>query len=226
VREPDKQLEDKWTKQLLAAKRVVIKLGTSIVTNEQGDLNLDHLKPIVNDIARLVGEGRQIVLVSSGAIGLGSGHLGLAIERRNDVVMKQACAAVGQSLLMAGYARMFAEHQIKIAQILLTEDDFANWQRYQNLQRTMERLLKLGVLPVINENDTVSIAELKRFGENGQRVFSDNDRLAALVMSKLGADVLVLLTDVEGLLTNRPGANNGNAREVIPLVTEVTPDLR
>jgi len=226
VREPDKHLEDKWTKQLLAAKRVVIKLGTSIVTNEQGDLNLDYLKPIVNDIARLVGEGRQVVLVSSGAIGLGSGHLGLAIERRNDVVMKQACAAVGQSLLMAGYARMFAEHQIKIAQILLTEDDFANWQRYQNLQRTMERLLKLGVLPVINENDTVSIAELKRFGENGQRVFSDNDRLAALVMSKLGADVLVLLTDVEGLLTNRPGANNGNAREVIPLVTEVTPHLR
>ena len=105
MREPDKQLEDKWTKQLLAAKRVVIKLGTSIVTNEQGDLNLDHLKPIVNDIARLVGEGRQIVLVSSGAIGLGSGHLGPAIERRNDVVMKQACAAVGQSLLMAGYAR-------------------------------------------------------------------------------------------------------------------------
>ena len=167
MREPDKHLEDKWTKQLLAAKRVVIKLGTSIVTNEQGDLNLDYLKPIVNDIARLVGEGRQVVLVSSGAIGLGSGHLGLAIERRNDVVMKQACAAVGQSLLMAGYARMFAEHQIKIAQILLTEDDFANWQRYQNLQRTMERLLKLGVLPVINENDTVSIAELKRFGENG-----------------------------------------------------------
>ena len=139
MRELDKHLEDKWTKQLLAAKRVVIKLGTSIVTNEQGDLNLEYLKPIVNDIARLVGEGRQVVLVSSGAIGLGSGHLGLAIERRNDVVMKQACAAVGQSLLMAGYARMFAEHQIKIAQILLTEDDFANWQRYQNLQRTMYR---------------------------------------------------------------------------------------
>jgi glutamate 5-kinase len=205
---------------------VVIKLGTSVVTNEQGELDLDHLKPIVKDVARLIGEGRQIVLVSSGAIGLGAGHLDLALERRNDVVTKQACAAVGQSLLMAGYARLFTAHRIKLAQILLTEDDFTNWKRYQNLQRTMERLLKLGVLPIVNENDTVSIAELKRIGEDGQRVFSDNDRLAALVMSKLGADVLVLLTDVEGFLSSVPRVRNGAAPRIIPLVTEINEELK
>jgi glutamate 5-kinase len=211
---------------LHTARRVVIKLGTSIVTNEAGGLNTKHLKPIVRDVATLRKEGRQVVLVSSGALGLGAGHLGLAGVRRNDVVTKQACASVGQSLLMHAYEQLFRPHQIKIAQVLLTEDDFADWQRYQNLRRTMERLLKLGVLPIVNENDTVSIAELKSIGENGQRVFSDNDRLAALVMSKLGAEVLVLLTDVGGLLSGTRGASNENASAVIPLVAEITPDLK
>jgi glutamate 5-kinase len=220
-----KQIEEKRTKSLQAARRVVIKLGTSVVTNKQGELNLEHLEPIVRDISILSRTGRQIVLVSSGAVGLGAGHLGLATERKNDVVMKQACAAVGQNLLMAAYERLFRTHQLKIAQVLLTEDDFINWSRYQNLRRTMERLLKLGVLPIINENDTVSTAELKGSSANGHRVFSDNDRLAALVMSKLGADLLVLLTDVEGLLSSGPRANNGIAPAVIPLVTEITPEL-
>ena len=220
-----KQIEEKRTKSLQTARRVVIKLGTSIVTNKQGDLNLEHLEPIVRDVSILSRTGRQIVLVSSGAVGLGAGHLGLATERKNDVVMKQACAAVGQNLLMAAYERLFRTHKLKIAQVLLTEDDFINWERYQNLRRTMERLLKLGVLPIINENDTVSIAELKSISANGHRVFSDNDRLAALVMSKLGADLLVLLTDVEGLLSSGPRASNGIAPAVIPLVTEITPEL-
>src|SRR5262245_8246598 len=190
-----KQLEDSWKNNLQTAKRVVIKLGTSLLTSDTGGLNIELLKGIARDVATLQREGRQVVLVSSGAVGLGAFHLGLAGERRNDVVMKQACAAVGQSLLMASYEQLFAAHRVKIAQVLLTEDDFINWQRYQNLRSTMERLLKLGVLPIVNENDTVSIAELRSIGKNGQRVFSDNDRLAALVMSKLDANVLVLLTD-------------------------------
>lgn len=225
MKEPRKQSQDSWSKNLRNARRVVIKLGTSTVTNEVGELNREHLKLIVRDVIRLRKEGRQVVLVSSGAVGLGASHLGLAEERRNDVVMKQACAAVGQNLLMAGYERLFGEYQTKIAQVLLTEDDFTNWQRYQNLRSTMERLLKLGVLPIVNENDTVSTAELRSIGENGQRVFSDNDRLAALVMSKLAANVLVLLTDVDGLMSDAPRANE-IASTVIPLVTEITAELK
>src|SRR6185295_6778634 len=139
MKEASKQSELKYSDSIRTARRVVIKLGTGIVTNEQGGLNFDHLKPIVKSIANLRREGRQIVLVSSGAVGLGAGYLGLSGELRDDVVMKQACAAVGQSLLMAGYEQLFREHKIKIAQVLLTEDDFTDWQRYQNLRRTMER---------------------------------------------------------------------------------------
>ena len=221
-----KQLENNWQKNLLTARRVVVKLGTSIVTNEKGELNLEHLQPIVHGVMQLRREGRQVVLVSSGAVGLGAGHLGLADERRSDVVMKQACAAVGQNLLMTGYEQLFGAHHVKIAQVLLTEDDFTNWQRYQNLHSTMERLLKLGVLPIVNENDTVSTAELRRIGEAGDKVFSDNDRLGALVMSKLGANVLVLLTDVDGLMSGPPRTRNASALTVIPLVTEISPELK
>ncbi len=211
---------------LHAARRVVIKLGTSLVTNEAGGFSLERVEPIVREIATLRRQGRQVVLVSSGAVGLGAGHLGLPSERQNDVVTKQACAAVGQSLLMHAYEQLFRAHQIKIAQLLVTEDDFADWHRYQNLRRTMEKLLKLGVLPIVNENDTVSIAELKKIGDDGQRVFSDNDLLAALVMSKLGAEVLLLLTDVDGLLSRGFEANNGRTSSVIPVVTELTPELK
>jgi len=211
-------------KGLHTARRIVVKLGTSIVTNETGELNKELVKSIVRDMATLRKEGRQLVLVSSGAVGLGAGQLSLNDELRNDVVMKQACAAVGQSLLMSAYERFFRAHKIKVAQVLLTEGDFVNWHRYQNLRRTMERLLKLGVLPIVNENDTVSIAELKSVAKDGQRVFSDNDRLAALVMSKIGADVLVLLTDVDGLMSRVPG--EGSAAALIPLVKEITPHLR
>jgi glutamate 5-kinase len=211
---------------LHAVRRVVIKLGTSIVTKETGGFNTGLVGPIVREIARFRRAGKQVVLVSSGAVGLGAFHLSLASERRNDVVTKQACAAVGQSLLMHAYEALFRAHRIKIAQVLLTEEDFTDWDRYQNLRRTMEKLLKLGVLPVVNENDTVSIAEIKNLGRNGQRVFSDNDRLAALVTSKLGADLLILLTDVDGLQSRSAGGTNGNQSPVIPLVTDTTKDVK
>ncbi len=210
---------------LHAVRRVVIKLGTSIVANETGGLNSALIGAIVREIARFRSTGKQVVLVSSGAVGLGAWHLGLPRERRNDVVTKQACAAVGQSLLMHAYEALFRAHRIKIAQVLLTEEDFTDWDRYQNLRRTMEKLLKLGVLPIVNENDTVSIAELKSIGKNGQRVFSDNDRLAALVMSKLGADLLILLTDVDGLLSRGPGKTN-QSPSVVPLVTEINAGVK
>ena len=170
---------------LRTAKRVVIKLGTSIVTGSQGELSSERVEPIVRAIAALQTSQRQVVLVSSGAVGLGRGWLGLHPARLKDMATKQACAAVGQSLLMEAYKRLFGAHGVKIAQVLLTEEDFSNWHRYSNLRRTMEKLIGFDVVPVVNENDTVSTAELETVG-NGPRstAFSDNDRLAALVMSR------------------------------------------
>lgn len=224
-------MEAERERLLRSARRIVIKVGTSTVTGDEGELCLERVEPIVRSIAALMKAGRQVVLVSSGAVGLGRGWLGLHPSRLKDLVTKQACAAVGQGLLMDAYKNLFAKWEIKIAQVLLTEEDFTNWGRYSNLQHTMEKLIGFGVLPIVNENDTVSTAELETVapasptGGPGTRAvaFSDNDRLAALVMSGLEADALVLLTNVDGLL--RPASENGQAGEVIPLVEEITPEL-
>ena len=194
-------MESEREKRLKSARRLVIKVGTSTVTGMQGELCVERVRPIAESIAKLMEEGRQIVLVSSGAVGLGRGWLGLHPSRLHDMVTMQACAAVGQSLLMDAYRYLFSACDVKIAQVLLTEDDFTNWRRYSNLRRTMEKLLGFGVLPIVNENDTVSTAELEQVTrESRTPVFSDNDRLAALVMSGLEADALVLLTNVDGVL--------------------------
>lgn len=209
------------------ARRAVVKLGTSVVTGPGGEVCAERVMPIVRALAGLRRDGRGVVLVSSGAVGLGAGRLGLARARLGDVVVRQACAAVGQSLLMNAYEKMFGACDVKIAQVLLTEDDFTDRRRYSNLQRTMERLLKFGVVPVVNENDTVSTAELEFVGRGTSRVFSDNDRLAALVMSKLESDALVLLSDVDGLLAPAPhGEAQGGGLSALPYVREVTPELR
>jgi glutamate 5-kinase len=208
---------------LRSAKRVVIKLGTSTVTGSQGELSSERIGPIVHAIATLQTDHRQIVLVSSGAVGLGRGWLGLHPSRLKDMATKQACAAVGQSLLMEAYKRLFGAYGVKIGQVLLTEEDFSNWRRYSNLRRTMEKLIGFGVLPIVNENDTVSTAELETVSDNSpSAAFSDNDRLAALVMSGLEADALILLTNVDGLL----GTQTGTRPQLIPLISKVTPELR
>ena len=214
-------------KLLRAARRVVVKVGTSTVTAADGKLCAERVKPLVKSIAELMKSGRQVVLVSSGAVGLGRGWIGLHRSRLSDMVTKQACAAVGQSLLMNAYKAMFSVYGVKVAQVLLTEDDFTNWRRYSNLRQTMEKLLGFGVLPIVNENDTVSTAELESVGgETRSPVFSDNDRLAALVMSGLEADALVLLTDVEGLLRNVSAGESQPDGEVISLVEKITPELK
>ena len=217
--------------RLSAARRVVVKLGTNIVNGHGGEIAVERLRPIVASIALLKKAGRQFVLVSSGAVGLGAGRLGLHRERLADLVTRQACAAVGQSLLMHAYEQLFREHDLPIAQVLLTQGDFTDWRRYRNLRRTMEKLLKLGVLPIVNENDTVSTAELRYLTAGAERVFGDNDRLAALVMSKLDSDALVLLTSVDGLLRRgaprrREQPDDSEAGSVIPLVSEITPELK
>jgi glutamate 5-kinase len=220
-------------KRLRAARRLVIKVGTSTVTGAEGELSTERVEPIVRSIVRLMNGGRQVVLVSSGAVGLGRGCLGLHRSRLSDLATTQACAAVGQGLLMDAYQKLFSVWNIKIAQVLLTEEDFTNWRRYSNLRRTIEKLLGFGVLPIVNENDTVSTAELETVAPGSRTAaFSDNDRLAALVMSGLGADALVLLTDVEGLLRAEPGEQAGRSpngdrdADTIPLVDRITPELK
>ena len=234
-------MESERQKLLRGARRLVIKVGTSTVTAENGELCLDRVEPITRSIVSLMKAGRQVVLVSSGAVGLGRGWLGLHPSRLDDLVTKQACAAVGQSLLMDAYKDLFSKWDIKVAQVLLTEEDFTNWGRYSNLQHTMEKLIGFGVLPIVNENDTVSTAELETVAPGSRTpAFSDNDRLAALVMSGLEADSLVLLTNVDGFLRResddadgetqhgRPGDNNGASvgPKVVEVVDKITPELK
>jgi glutamate 5-kinase len=217
----DIQNERECRKGLRAARRIVIKLGTSTVTEPSGELCEKRVVPIVRGIAALLAEKRQVVLVSSGAVGLGRWAMGLHSARLKDMAVRQACAAAGQGLLMAAYKKLFEEHAVKVAQVLLTEEDFSNWRRYSNLRRTMEKLIGFGVLPIVNENDTVSTAELEERGEGRRAAFSDNDRLAALAMSGLEADALVLLTNVPGLLRTK-----GGAAETLGYVAEITNELR
>src|SRR5260370_60193 len=227
----NEMFENVLSERLRAARRVVIKLGTSIVTGLDGQIATEQVQPLVRSIADLKSAGRQVVLVSSGAVGLGAGRLGLPRARLNDLVVRQACAAVGQNLLMNAYEQFFSALDVKIAQVLLTEEDFADRRSYQNLRSTMEKLLKFGVLPIVNENDTVSTAELEYLSDSSERIFDDNDRLAALLVRKLEADALILLTDVDGL-TFRETKIGSSAHalderlEVIPLVEKITADLR
>jgi glutamate 5-kinase len=209
--------------KLRAARRIVIKLGTSTVTDAAGGVCTQRVEPIVDGISQLMEAGRQVMLVSSGAVGLGRSLLGLHPSRLKDMAVKQACAAAGQSLLMESYKRLFDARGRKIAQILLTEEDFSNWGRYSNLRRTMEKLLGFGVLPIVNENDTVSTAELESVDGGRQAAFSDNDRLAALVMSGMEADALVLLTNVDGFMRGRGGQMQA---ELEPFVERVTSEIR
>jgi glutamate 5-kinase len=230
------KIQDERSDLLRKARRVVVKVGTSTVTRADGGFSSERIEPIVRSIAALRKAGRQVVLVSSGAVGLGRGWLGLHRSRLDDLVTKQACAAVGQNLLMDAYKDLFSAQEIKIAQVLLTEEDFTNWRRYSNLRQAMEKLLGFEVVPVVNENDTISTAELESLAPGSRTpAFSDNDRLAALVMSGLEADALVLLTNVDGLLRrpeqgNRRASGNGEdgpmQSEVIGVVEQITPELR
>ena len=180
---------------LAAARRVVVKVGTNVVSRD-GAVALGRLGHLVESLAALVQGGRQVVLVSSGAVGLGMERLGYAKKPRGRVD-QQACAAVGQGLLMGLYDGFFQRLGLSAAQMLLTEDDFHHRARSVNLAATLERLLARGAVPVINENDVVSPDPLAIFG--------DNDRLAALVAAHVDADALVLLSDVDGLYTAPPG---------------------
>jgi glutamate 5-kinase len=185
--------------------RIVVKLGTNVIMRPDGKVALGMLCGLVEQIAALRDQGMEVLVVSSGAIGLGVERLGLS-SRPTVVAQVQACAAIGQSRLMALYGDAFDRLNCPIAQILLTEDDFRDPVRYANLRATLDALLTLGVIPIVNENDTVSTVELDRPVESAQRerIFGDNDKLSALLMKHINADMLVLLSDVDGLYDRDP----------------------
>jgi len=208
---------------LARTQRLVIKLGTQVVMRADGLPALGRLFGILESIARLRSQGREVLLVTSGAIGLGAQQLGLR-DRPRRLAEKQACAAVGQGRLMSLYQDGFARLGLVAAQVLLTEYDFANRKRYLNLRATLERLLELGVVPIINENDTVSTAELaSRAAFQSAPVFGDNDKLSALVASGVEADTLLILSDVDGLFTGNP--HQDPRARLIPLVPGLTKEL-
>jgi glutamate 5-kinase len=205
-------------------RRVVIKVGTNVVMRDDGRLALSQLYGIAESVARLRDSGRDVLMVSSGAVGLGMERIGLA-QRPTELAQIQACAAIGQSRLMAIYDDAFDKLGCRTAQVLLTEDDFRDPQRYANLRSTLMSLLSMQVIPVINENDTVSTVELDHPAEStGQRrVFGDNDKLSALVMTHIEGDLLLLLSDVDGLYRGDPA---DGAAELIAEVPVVTPEVR
>ena len=182
---------------LSAAQTVVVKVGTNVLTAEDGRLDPERLQSLADQIHRIRQSGRKVALVSSGAIGAGIGRLGLGV-RPTDLRQLQACAAIGQSFLMRAYQECFDRHNINAAQILLTAGDFDNRARYLNVRNTILTLFEWGVLPIINENDTVSVAEIK---------FGDNDHLAAMVTNLLQAPLLILLTIVDGLYSGDPDSD-------------------
>lgn len=175
-------------------RRVVVKVGSSSLTDDTGKLDPARLRALVDVLAARVTGGRQVVLVSSGAIATGMDPLGLA-RRPRDLATQQAAASVGQGLLVAHYTRAFHEHGLRVGQVLLTADDTMRRTQYRNAQRALDRLLDLGIVPIVNENDTVATDEIR---------FGDNDRLAALVSHLVHADAMALLTDVDGLYTGPP----------------------
>ena len=194
--------------------RIVIKVGTSTLTHSTGNLNIRHVEELCKVMSDLKNAGHEVILVSSGAIGMGVGKLGLS-ERPKDMPTKQAAAAVGQCELMYVYDKQFSEYGHNIGQILLTGDDIENEERNKNFSNTLNRLLELRVLPIINENDTVSTAEI---------AVGDNDTLAAIVALEADADLLILLSDIEGLYTADPHKNPD--AKLISEVREMTDEIR
>lgn len=198
------------------AKRIVVKVGTSTLTYENGKMNLRRIERLCKVLSDLQNSGREIILVTSGAIGVGVGKLGLP-NRPQETGKRQAVAAVGQCELMFMYDKFFGEYNLTVAQVLLTGDVLANSHSRKNTENTFMELLKMGIIPVVNENDTVAVDELE-----GARI-GDNDTLSAIVAKLVGADLLVILTDIDGLYDKNPAVDSTAKR--IPYVPKVTAEV-
>lgn len=198
--------------RITESKRIVVKVGTSTLTHKNGKMNIRHIETLCKVLSDLQNAGREIILVSSGAIGVGVGKLGLS-SRPEETSKKQALAAIGQCELMFMYDKFFGEYNHTVAQILLTADVIDQPVSRQNVQNTFDELMQIGVIPIINENDTVATDELE--GHN----FGDNDTLSAIVAKLCDADLLVILTDIDGLCDKDPRRYPDAKR--IPLIEEI-----
>lgn len=195
---------------IVKAKRIVIKVGSSTLTHSTGKLNFAKIDKLVMQIADLMNQGKEIILVTSGAVAVGVSRLGLP-EKPKTIPGKQAAAAVGQGILMHTYEKMFSDYGRTVAQILLTKADSVNRKRYTNCKNTFLALFEHGVIPIVNENDVVAVDEIK---------IGDNDTLSAIVASIVDADVLLILSDIDGLYTANPRTDkNAKLVEVVPDIT-------
>ena len=201
-----------WEK-LQGTQRIIVKVGSSTLTYETGNLNLEKMEAIVRQLVDLKNQGREVILVTSAAIGAGMGRLNMR-ERPKEISARQALAAIGQGILMHIYEKFFGEYGVAVAQVLLTKDDFADRQRYLNARTTLRQIMAYGAVPIINENDTVAFDQIK---------VGENDTLSAMVAGLVDADLLVLLSDIDGLYTHDPRKGPGADR--IPLVEDITPEI-
>ncbi len=206
-------MEDKVSAIYTGVRRVVVKVGTSTLTHTSGNLSLLKMEHLTRELTDLKHKGLEVILVTSGAVGAGVSKMGWT-EKPKRMAEKQAMAAIGQGILMHMYEKLFGEYGETVAQVLLTKEDIQNRERYLNARNTLLTLLGLGVVPIINENDTVGIEEI-RFGEN--------DTLAALVAGLVDADLLILLSDIDGLYTADPRKDPQAVK--IDLVEEITPEV-
>ncbi len=195
-------------------KRIVIKIGTNLLTGKLCGLNINFISQLAKQIADLKKQGKEILIVTSGAIG--AGCMELNVKKSRDIETKQALAAIGQSTVMKAYHDAFSKYGIKVAQILLTYEDFSNRKRYLNLRNAIDKLLELGVIPIINENDPISVDEIGA-------TFGDNDKLSAVVASKTNADLLIMLSDIDGLYDKNPKTNKD--AKLIKVVRNITKDI-
>lgn len=201
--------------EIKASKRIVIKVGTSTLTHENGKLNLRRIETLVRVIADFKNQQKEIILVSSGAIGVGVSKLGLR-SKPETMAGKQACAAVGQCELMHLYSKLLSEYHYAVGQILLTRDVVEHPVKRENAKNTFDTLLKVGALPIVNENDTVATEEI-------ECSFGENDTMAAIVSEIVGADLLINLSDIDGLYTADP--REDKRAKLIPVVEEITEDM-
>jgi len=204
------------------AKLVVVKVGTRSLTKEDGLLDLEEMEKLIDQVAQAVKSGYQIVLVTSGAIASGIAELGVR-SHPNDIVFRQACAAAGQSILMAHYRDLFRSHGLRVAQVLLTERDLSDRVSYLHTCNVLDRLLQLGVVPIINENDVTAINEIIPVMKGYRVNFSDNDILSVLIANATEANLIVILSTVDGLYTKHPEKPGA---QLISVVEEITPELK
>ncbi|MGA3288908.1 MAG: glutamate 5-kinase [Candidatus Bathyarchaeia archaeon] len=205
----------------MPSRLIVVKVGTSGITTSEGNLNEEEMQKLTSQIAAAIKQGDEVVLVTSGAVAAGIAELGIP-SKPNDVVFQQAAAATGQSVLMAKYRELFKVQGLKVAQILLTAEDLSNRASYVHTCNVLRMLLKIGVIPIINENDVTSVDEL-RLKEGYKVNFSDNDILSVLVASAIGADMIIILSDVDGLYTTDPQEPGA---QLIKTVEAITAELK